>query len=89
MSNTSKRKPFQKKPSQKGRKSMRGVPEMYDERKEPTTLSLTPTARRGLDAFGESLSISRSELVERIGRGLIPIAVTKFAETKSGRSDTV
>jgi len=68
------RRDHEKKPSRKGVKSMRGQPEVYDELKKIVSLSLTPTALTGLDEFSACLNISRSELVERIGRGLLTIS---------------
>lgn len=62
------RQPHQRKPSGTGIKSLRGVPEMYDELKKPTTVALTPTAIAGLDEISKAMGISRSELVERLGR---------------------
>ncbi|MEO8891095.1 MAG: hypothetical protein ABI417_06105 [Coleofasciculaceae cyanobacterium] len=53
---------------------MRGQPEVYDELKKIVSLSLTPTALAGLDESSVRLNISRSELVERIGRGLLTIS---------------
>jgi len=52
----------------KGHKRTKGVPELHDELKKRINLSLTPTAVEGLDAIAAELDISRSELVERIGR---------------------
>lgn len=69
--------PWQRKKARKGLKSERGQPESYDEVKTKQTLSLTPTAVQGLDKIAESLDISRSELVERIGRGIIPLVVAQ------------
>jgi hypothetical protein len=63
----------QKKPVRKGKKSMRGQPEHYDEVKKPTCFGITDTALAGLDRLSQELSISRSELIERIGRGTIPL----------------
>jgi hypothetical protein len=54
-----------------GRPKGRGM--LYGEKKEICTISLTPTGRDGIDAIADSLHISRSELVEQIGRGLIKI----------------
>lgn len=74
---TRKRRPrreHEKKPSRKGVKSMRGQPEVYDELKKIVSMSLTPTALAGLDESSARLNISRSELVERIGRGLLTIS---------------
>ncbi len=58
----------------KGKKTSKGYPELYDEVKKRVNLSLTPTAIAGLDRLAEELDLSRSELVEQIGRGLIPLA---------------
>jgi hypothetical protein len=58
----------QKKPVQKGRKSLRDKPEMYDELKKIVSISITPTAVAGLDELSQERSISRSELIEQIGR---------------------
>ncbi len=48
---------------------------MYDEVKGTKTLSLTETAVHGLDKQAKALGISRSELVERIGRGAISLVI--------------
>jgi len=56
----------------KGHKRIRGVPEMYDELKTRVNFSLTPSAIKGLNALAEQ-QLSRSELVERIGRGQLRI----------------
>jgi hypothetical protein len=50
---------------------MRGQPEVYDELKKIVSFSITPTAMTGLERLSEQLNISRSELIERIGRGLL------------------
>jgi len=66
-------KPWQRKKTQKGLKSMSGQDEMgYGEVKAKYTFSLTPTAIRNFDKLGKELDLSRSEVVERLGRGLIP-----------------
>jgi hypothetical protein len=57
----------------KGQKKLKGQLEIYDEVKSQMNLSLTPTGIRGLDSLAATLGLSRSELVERIGRRLIPI----------------
>ncbi len=78
---TRKRRPrrdHEKKPSRKGVKSVRGQAEMYDELKKIVSFSITPTARTGLERLSEQLNISRSELIERIGRGLLIIADLKI-----------
>ena len=57
---------------------MRGQPEVYDELKKIVSVSITPSAQAGLDQLSEQLNISRSELIERIGRGLFTIAEKKI-----------
>lgn len=52
----------------KGRKRVRGVPELHGELKTRVNLSLTPSGIAGLDTLAAERGISRSELVERIGR---------------------
>lgn len=71
-----KKKAHQRKKGQKGIKSMRGRPEMYSEVKAKVSFTLTPTAVEGLDSLSSALNLSRSELVERIGRAIIPIQST-------------
>ncbi|MBW4472589.1 MAG: ribbon-helix-helix protein, CopG family [Stenomitos rutilans HA7619-LM2] len=68
------RQSHQRKRAVKGVKSRRGCPELYDELKQPTTVALTPTAVRGLDELSAAMQLSRSELVERIGRKLLTVA---------------
>ena len=57
----------------KGQIGQKNVPELYDEVKRRVNLAITPTGIEGLDAIASDLGVSRSELVERIGRGLISL----------------
>jgi hypothetical protein len=65
-------------PNQKGvfdmakpkHKSLRNVPEMYDEIKKSYSLSLTPRAIHLLDFHAQKNGLSRSELVEQFARTL-------------------
>lgn len=58
----------------KGQKSMRGQAELYrGEVKRQRSVMLTDSGLRGLDQLAADVGLSRSELVERIGRGLIQI----------------
>ena len=54
----------------KGQKGQKNVPELYDEVKRRVNLAITPTGIEALDAIASDLGVSRSELVERIGRGV-------------------
>ncbi|WP_190571063.1 hypothetical protein [Nostoc parmelioides] len=71
------RKLNEKKPIRKGVKSMRNQPEIYDELKKIVSFSITPTANSGLAKISEKLCISKSELIERIGRNLLTISKVK------------
>lgn len=66
--------------SGKGKKCMRGEPEYYSELKKLATFSLTPTAKSGLNLISRNRSISMSELIERIGRGIIKITDEEGSE---------
>ena len=77
-----KRQPHQVKKAKKGLKSMRGQGEYYDQPKNRVCLSLTQTATGGLDKISQDLNLSRSELVEKIGRReykLVPVEPLAFA----------
>ncbi|NES21920.1 MAG: hypothetical protein F6K41_24095 [Symploca sp. SIO3E6] len=51
------------------------MPTRYeDEQKTRVNLALTPTGIKGLDCLAKELDLSRSELVEQIGRGLLPLS---------------
>lgn len=57
----------------KGHKRIKGVPELHDELKTRVSISLTPTAVMGLDSLAGRQGLSRSELIELIGREKITI----------------
>jgi hypothetical protein len=71
------RQEHEKKPIRQGVKSMRGQPEIYDEVKKIASFCITPTAQLGLAQLSRQLNISRSEVIEQIGRGLLTIAELK------------
>ncbi len=73
MSKSKIREPRENKIICKGLKSLRGQPEAYDELKKIVSVSLTPTALLGLDNLSRVYMVSRSELIERIGRKIIQI----------------
>ena len=62
-----------------GRKGIQGQPEMYDEHKKRVNISLTPTAVERLDALAGSMDVSRSELIEQVARGTIPLLTNSQA----------
>jgi metal-responsive CopG/Arc/MetJ family transcriptional regulator len=51
----------------------KGRPESWGEPKQRVNMSLTPTAIKQLDELAQQRDLSRSELVERIGRGIITL----------------
>lgn len=61
----------------------KGEPELYDEKKKPLNLALTPTGAKMLDELAEKLGLTRSEFVERIARGLIPLHPELLASIES------
>lgn len=58
----------------KGRKSKPGIPELWDEVKKTISATITPTAIAGLDKLAKQRELSRSELIERIGREIIKLS---------------
>lgn len=52
---------------------------MYDEHKKRVNISLTPTAVERLDALAGSMDVSRSELIEQVARGTIPLLTNNKA----------
>ncbi|ACK73949.1 CopG domain protein DNA-binding domain protein (plasmid) [Gloeothece citriformis PCC 7424] len=66
----------------KGRKRVKGVPELHDELKTRVSISLTPTAVTGLDNLANQHGLSRSEFIELIGREKILINLP--AENQEG-----
>lgn len=68
-------------PGKKGTPGQKGIqgPEMYDEHKKRVNISLTPTAVERLDALAGSMDVSRSELIEQVARGTIPLRINDKA----------
>jgi hypothetical protein len=58
---------------------------MYGEVKKPLTVSVTPTAVAGLNEQAKEFGISRSELIERIGRRLL--VISNFAAQPKATGD--
>ena len=50
---------------------MRGVAELYDERKRQFNVTLTPTAIANLEKIALKIDVSRSEVIEKAARGEI------------------
>ncbi|WP_449416067.1 ribbon-helix-helix protein, CopG family [Phormidium nigroviride] len=54
-------------------KNKAGRPGLYSEPKEKVSLALTKTAIHNLEELASQLGVSRSELVEQVARGIIPL----------------
>lgn len=52
-------------------------PRLYDEKKSRHTVMVTPTGWLGLRELADSMGISISELIERVGRGELGINTPK------------
>lgn len=58
----------------KGHKSMRNQPEIYDQIKKCRSVALTDDGWTGIDKLAQQKELSRSEFIEKIGRGLLQIS---------------
>jgi DNA replication protein DnaD len=56
---------------------------MYEERKVPVSVGLTPKTREKLKKIAERNSLSVSELIERIGRVLSPAEIENLLTLKA------
>jgi hypothetical protein len=54
-----------------------GGPTKWGTAKKRVNVTLTPTAIKGLDILAKEFKLSRSELVERVGRELLPVVEIK------------
>ena len=60
-------------------KKQRGQPELYDEVKKRVTIALTPTGDKRLSELASTFDLSKSEFVEQLARGVIPILTPDLA----------
>ncbi len=65
----------------------KGEPELYDEKKKPLNLAMTPTGAKQLDALAKQMGLTRSEFVERIARGIIPLHPNALGTDDLGESE--
>lgn len=56
----------------------------HGETRKSVGIALTPTAIKGLDVQAQLLGVSRSELVERIGRGEITLGKLDYLQSTMG-----
>lgn len=57
----------------KGKKNQKGQPEKYGEMKKRTNFTLTPTGTAQLENLAARRELSKSEFIEQVARGEIPI----------------
>lgn len=69
----------------KGGARIKGQPAIYDEFKKNVIVALTPTGLVGLDSLASEFGLSRSELIERIGRRIIPLPNAETIEVSDQR----
>jgi hypothetical protein len=82
------RRPYQRKKALAGHKSLRGVPEIYETVKERFYIRLTEQSSNGITTLSEQYSLSRSELLEQIGRQIITVKITAQA-IKQGSQEEI
>jgi hypothetical protein len=68
----------QRKRPRKGHKSLRGVPELYETTKERIYCRITDASSAGIDSISSQFHLSRSELIEQIGRQIIAVDMTRL-----------
>ena len=73
------RRPYQRKKALTEHKSLRGVPELYETVKERFYARLTEQSSDGITALSEQFGLSRSELLEQVGRQIITVKITAQA----------
>ena len=71
----------------KNLKITKGEPELYDEKKKPLNIAMTPTGAKMLDDLAKNMGLTRSELVERIARGIIPLQQNSLETDDLGKSE--
>ena len=64
----------------------RGRERFYEEQKVDTNLKMTPTAISMLKEKAAAMNLSRSEFVERVARGIIPLDLEPVALGESSSS---
>lgn len=70
----------------KGHKSTAGIGDLYETPKSKLNLTVTEEAKSALDAKAKALGISKSELVERLARGIIQLPEQEQTAKKRKRS---
>lgn len=64
-------------------KNLKDHQPMYEEKKVPSSIGLTPKTREKLKIIAENNNLSLSELLERIGRALSPAQIQGLLALKA------
>lgn len=65
------------------KKSKTGPSTRYNEAKETISIMLTPTAKAQLDSQASQIGITRSEFVEQIARGILPLDISQLGKLQT------
>lgn len=66
-----------------GQQCVRNVPILYDEKKQPISLTLTPTAITKLTDLALMIGDSRSQVLEQLLRNITPTQVKRILGKKT------
>jgi len=66
-----------------GQQCLRNVPILYDEKKQPISLTLTPTAIKKLTDLALMIGDSRSQVIEQLLRNITPTQAKKIIAKKT------
>ena len=66
-----------------GQQCLRNVPILYDEKKQPISLTLTPTAIKKLADLALMIGDSRSQVIEQLLRNITPTQAKKIIDKKT------
>ncbi|MEG4009811.1 ribbon-helix-helix protein, CopG family [Microcoleus sp. Pol11C1] len=66
-----------------GQQCLRNVPILYDEKKQPISLTLTPTAIKKLAELALMVEDSRSQVIEQLLRNITPTQAKKIIDKKT------
>lgn len=66
-----------------GQQCLRNVPILYDEKKQPISLTLTPTAIKKLTDLALIIGDSRSQVIEQLLRNITPTQAKKIIDKKT------
>jgi len=66
-----------------GQQCLRNIPILYDEKKQPISLTLTPTAIKKLTDLALIIGDSRSQIIEQLLRNITPTQAKRIIGQKT------